>query len=200
MNPDVRQSIIIYSPVMAFLGYLLIFSIFFSGTILPVIFPVVPFVGAVAFLFYLRKKSRMWWIGFPYPLLLLVIIIMEFIYTAVPGILFGLLVFAPSYKIIFYLLIAPASLFLIDAATREFRQLLKVPLIAASVVSALILLVMVQSLAALVYGSGPVTSDVTTGFIIFIFAGLFAMPTLIVSGIIYGLKVSKMIREDITGI
>ncbi len=184
---------------MAFVGYLLIFSIFFSGTVLPVIFPVVPFVGAVAFLFYLRKKRRMWWIGFPYPLLLLVIIIMESVYTAMPGVFYGLHVLAPSLKIVFYLLIAPASLFLIAAATKEFRQVLKVPFIAASFVSALILLVLVQSLIALVYGTGPMTTDVTAGFIIFIFAGLFAMPLLIVSGIIYGLKISEMIRNDIAG-
>ena len=199
VNSDIRQFIMIYSPVMAFLGYLLIFSIFFSGTVLPVIFPVVPFVGAVAFLFYLRKKSRIWWIGFPYPLLLLVILVTEFIYTVVPGVLYGLHVLAPSFKIVFYLLIAPASLFLIAAATKEFRQVLKVPFIAASVVSALILLVLVQSLIALVYGAGPMTTDVTAGFIIFIFAGLFAMPLLIVSGIIYGLKVSEMIRKDLAG-
>jgi hypothetical protein len=49
MDPDISQSIIIYSSVMAFLGYLLIFSIFLSGTVLPVIFPVVPLVGAIAF-------------------------------------------------------------------------------------------------------------------------------------------------------
>lgn len=141
MNSNIRHFMIIYSPVMAFLGYLLIFSIFFSGTVLPVIFPVIPLAGAVAFLFYLREKSRFWWIGIPYPLLLLVIMVMEFIYAAIPGILFGLHVFAPSYKIIFYLLITPASLFLIAATTKEFRKVLKVPLVAASVVSALILLI-----------------------------------------------------------
>lgn len=184
---------------MAFLGYLLIFSIFFSGTVLPVIFPVVPLVGAVAFLFYLRKKSKIWWIGFPYPLLLLVILIMEFIYMAVPGVFYGLHVFASSFKIILYLLIAPASLFFIAATAKEFRNILKVPFIAASFVSALILLVLIQSLIAFFYGAGPATTDVTAGFMIFIFAGLFAMPTLIVSGIIYGFKISGMIRNDIVG-
>lgn len=42
-------------------------------------------------------------------------------------------------------------------------------------------------------------SDVTAGFIIMIFAGLFAVPALMVSGIIYGFKISEMIRKDIAG-
>jgi len=102
-------------------------------------------------------------VGFPYPLLLLVILIMEFIYATMPGVLYGLHVLAPSFKIVFYLMIAPASLFLMAAATKEFRQVLKVPFIAASVVSALILLVLVQSLIALIYGMDYATTDVRSG-------------------------------------
>ncbi len=203
MNSDIGDYLTIYSPVMVFMGYLLIFSIFFSGTLVPVIFPFIPLAGAVFFLYYLRGKTRFWWAGFPYPLVLFFILMIEFIYIFSPGILFEFRFFAPTYKIIFYLLIAPASLFLFAAMTKEFRKVLKVPLVAASFVSALILLIpLYNTIFSLIfpgYSADYAMSDVNAGFILMIFAGFFAVPTLMVSGILYGFKISGMIEADIRG-
>ncbi|GAB7017131.1 hypothetical protein [Methanogenium cariaci] len=199
MKTNLLSTLTIYSPVMAMLGYPLVFTII-GGSYISIALAAIASLGALLFLDYLREKSHLWWIGLLYPLLLILIIITETYLLATPG-LFTLVAdgMTPArLRGMMYYLIVPTSLLFFAAMTPEFRKLMRLPLVVAAFISLLLLVPMYETLSYVFFPpEGGMVSDATTGFLVAILIGFCGMPILTILGLVMSARLPKQIRAEL---
>lgn len=200
---NINQHLELYSPIMAFSGYFMIFLLFSPISPVSILLLLIPFIGSVVFLNYLKERNdenNRWKAGIIYPALFAIIIALT-IYSALNNFLYVFFPIHPGYFIIPYLCIAPASLSLFAAMPKVFREKLNLNIILVSILS--VLIVMLPLYDKIIGFLNPESvsdymyTDVTGGFIIMIFIVFLGMPVLFISGIYSGYKISKMIKEEI---
>ncbi|WOF17256.1 hypothetical protein F1737_11500 [Methanoplanus sp. FWC-SCC4] len=200
MNCNPESVLKIYSPVMASAGYFLIIAMFLGGPVITVPLAFLAALGTILFMDYMKEKSRFWWAGIFYPLLLILIIIIEIFSLASSGPMYGPGMTPGRLRGILFFLIAPVSLFFFLGMTQEFRKVMRVPLLFAVIISIFMLVPVYDEISNAYFPSHDgaiIASDVTAGFIILIMCGVCGLPLLGISGIIMGLKLSKIISSDL---
>lgn len=197
MTGDMRTTLTIYSPVLAVLGYPLIYMIL-GAPLIAIVLAAFASFGAFLFLNYQKDASRYWWVGICYPLLLVLIIITEILSLASPE-TFRLVAegMTPArLRGMLYYLIIPFSLVFFAVMTPEFRKLMKIPILIAAFVTVLLLVPISETLSYIISTPEGAISDVTTGFIILILVGFCGIPPLTVFGLIQGQQISKIILSE----
>ncbi|WAI02525.1 hypothetical protein [Methanogenium organophilum] len=197
MTGNLHTTLTIYSPVLAILGYPLIYTVL-GGPYIAIALAGAAALGAILLLDYVKKASRFWWVGMLYPLLLVLIIITEIISLADPYLFLQVAdgMTPARLEATLYYLIIPASLLFYAAMTPEFRTIMKIPVFIAACISVLLLVPLYETLSyAFFSGDGAIVTDVTYGFITLIFIGFFGIPPLTVCGLIMGSRMSGEIRS-----
>lgn len=198
MDREFYRELVIYSPVLAITGYLLFYTGFFVGPYASLILAGVSLLGSVIFLNYIRDENRLWWVGIFYPMLLVLIIIVE-IFTAVSqGVTYGPGMTTGRFREMVFFLVAPFSLFFFAAMPADFRKIMRFPIIIAAIIGVMMLVPFCDDVANVYFpaGGGNIAgSDITGGFIFMIVAGFYGLPALMILAVIYGLKVSGIIRS-----
>ena len=199
MSTDLLSKLSIYSPVMAMMGYPLIYTVI-GGSYISIALAAIASLGAFLFLDYLKEESRRWWLGILYPILLVLIIVTE-IYSLGSPELFRLVAdgMTPArLRGLIYYLIIPVSLLFFAVMTPEFRKIMRIPIVIAAFISILMLVPMYETLSyAFFPPDGGMITGVTNGFIILILVGFCGIPPLVVFGLINSLQISKRIRTGL---
>lgn len=198
MNRDLCSELLIYSPVMAMMGYPLVYTII-GGSFISIALAIIASLGAFLFLDYLKGKSRFWWIGMLYPMLLALIIVTEIYSLATPEV-FRLVTDGMTPAILrgmLYYLIIPTSLLFFAAMAAEFRKMMRIPMLIAGFISIPLLVPIFETLSYAFGFTGPMITDVTNGFIILILVAFCAIPPLIVFGLVNSVQVSKRMRSKL---
>ena len=200
MNRNLLSKLTIYSPIMAMIGYPLVYTVI-GGTYISIGLAAIASLGAFLFLDYLKENSRRWWIGLLYPLLLVLIIITE-IYSLGSPELFQLVAdgMTPArLRGIMYYLIVPVSLLFFAVMTPEFRKIMRIPIAIAIFISILMLVPMYETLSGVFFPPERLVSDVTNGFAVLILVGFCGIPPLTVFGLVNSSQISRRIDSELSG-
>ncbi|WFN34151.1 hypothetical protein L1S32_09890 [Methanogenium sp. S4BF] len=199
MIGDLLPKLTIYSPILAMMGYPLVYTVI-GGPYIPIALAATAFLGSILFLDYLNEKCRFWWIGMLYPLLLILIIITEIFSLASPE-LFRMVAdgMTPArLRGMLYYLIIPVSLLFFAAMTPEFRKMMRIPVLIAAFISILLLVPMYETISYAFFPTVGLITDVTNGFIILILVGFCGIPPLVVFGLVNSIQISKSIRSELS--